>query len=187
MKLYWLYDLHNWLFALITVLTFAVPGVVGLLVTRPFVRKWLNDSGRHNDVVSFYFAAVGVFYGLALGLIAVATYQNYTDADSKAAKEANAIASLYRDLDSYSQPFRGTLETQIKQYIKFIIEHEWPAHHQGEMIPGGEALIDQSGEALGQIAQAGEGRGGWFSRERQGEITRQVLELVAARFGVEDE
>lgn len=143
MKLYWLYDLPNWLFALITVLTFAIPGVIGLLIMRPYVRKRLNESGRHNDVVSFYFAAVGVFYGLALGLIAVATYQNYSDADSKAAKEANAIASLYRDLDFYPQPLRRDLEKQVRDYIKFIIEKEWPAHHQGEIIAGGELLIEE--------------------------------------------
>ena len=45
---------------------------------------------KHNDVVSFFFAALGVFYGLAMGLIAVATWENYTEIDGVVSTEAAA-------------------------------------------------------------------------------------------------
>ena len=62
-------------------------------------RRVLGASGKHNDVVSYFFAGVGVFYGLALGLIAVATWEDFTGVDAIVGKEAAALAMLYRDFD----------------------------------------------------------------------------------------
>ena len=143
MTLYWPYDLPNWLFALITVMAMVFPSLVGLVLTRPLIKRLFRQTGNHNDIVSYYFAAVGVFYGLALGLIAVATYQNYSDADGKATKEANAIGSLYRDLDFYPEPLRKDLESQLTNYLRFIIKKEWPAHHEGNFVDGGEDMIER--------------------------------------------
>ena len=74
---------------------------------------------------------MGVFYGLAMGLIAVATWENYTDIDGVVSTEAAAVASFYRDLDGYPQPLRGELETMMRDYTRIVIEKEWPAHKQG--------------------------------------------------------
>ena len=87
-----------------------VVSLIGLFATRPMVRRLLGPAGNCNDVVSYFFAGIGVFYGLALGLIAVATWENYTDIDGVVSTEAAALASLYRDLDGYPQPMRGRLE-----------------------------------------------------------------------------
>src|SRR5690349_2107515 len=97
MTMYWIYDLPNW--------TLGV-----LFATRPLVRRLLGPTANYNDVVSYFFAGIGVFYGLALGLIAVATWENYTDIDGVVGTEAAAVASFYRDLDGYPQPLRGRLE-----------------------------------------------------------------------------
>jgi hypothetical protein len=140
--MYWLYDLPNWLFGLITVGTFVIVSVAGLIVFRPLVHRLVEGTGKHNDVTSYYIAAVGVLYGLALGLIAVATYQNYSDADSKVTKEANAIGALFRDLDVYPQPIRATLEDDLRAYMDFIIQKEWPAHRRGEVPHEGEDLLE---------------------------------------------
>ena len=142
MTMYWIYDIPNWLLGALTTAVFVAVSVLGLLATRPFVRKLLGESGKHNDVTSYYIAAVGVLYGLALGLIAVATYQNYTDVDGKASREANALAGLYRDLDGYPEPLRGQLEDRVRDYTRFVIEKDWPAHRRGEVVDGADAMVE---------------------------------------------
>ena len=86
---------------------------------------------------------MGVFYGLALGLIAVATWENYTEIDGVVSTEAAAVASLYRDLDGYPQPLRGRLETMMRDYTRLVIEKEWPAHKQGS--PSKTAIRSSTG------------------------------------------
>ena len=43
---------------------------------RPFVRSWLKEEPRLNDMLATFLQYFGVIYGLLLGLLAVATYQN---------------------------------------------------------------------------------------------------------------
>jgi len=143
MTMYWIYDLQNWVLCLLIVGVFLVGSVLGLLATRPMVRRLLGPSGTCNDLVSYFFAGIGVFYGLALGLIAVATWENYTDIDGVVATEAAALASLYRDLDGYPQPMRGRLEEMMREYARLVIDKEWPAHKKGEALEDGDATLDR--------------------------------------------
>ena len=143
MTLYWIYDLQNWLLCAPDHL-----GVRGGIADRALREptdgaEVLGPSGNCNDLVSYFFAGIGVFYGLALGLIAVATWENYTDIDGVVSTEAAALASLYRDLDGYPQPMRGRLEAMLRDYTRLVIEKEWPAHKKGEALEDGDAKLDQ--------------------------------------------
>jgi hypothetical protein len=142
MTLYWIYDLQNWALCLLIASVFLLVSLIGLFATRPLVRKLLGPSGHCNDMVSYFFAGIGVFYGLALGLIAVGTWENYTEIDGVVSTEAAALASLYRDLDGYPQPMRGRLEGMMRDYTRLVIEKEWPAHKKGEALEDGDAKLD---------------------------------------------
>jgi Protein of unknown function (DUF4239) len=141
MTMYWIYDLPNWLFGLLTILVFNAIAIGGLIATRPVARRLLKESGEYNDVVSWFFAAVGVFYGLAVGLIAVATWEDFTAVDGVIGKEAASLAGLYRDFDGYPPDLRSKFEGQLRDYAKQIVAVEWPKHRQG-LAPddGGEQL-----------------------------------------------
>ena len=132
MTVYWIYDLQNWALCLLITSVFLVLSLIGLFATRPLVRRLLGPTGNCNDLVSYFFAGIGVFYGLALGLIAVGTWESYTEIDGVVSTEAAALASLYRDLDGYPQPLRGRLEGMLRDYTRLVIEKEWPAHKKGE-------------------------------------------------------
>lgn len=140
--MYWIYDIPNWQLCLLTMAVFAVVSLLGFYVTRPLVRRLLGASGKHNDIASFYFAGVGVLYGLTLGLIAVGTWQNFSDADSKVSKEANSIGALYRDLDGYPAALRADAENLLREYLRAVIDKEWPAHRRGETLDEGDAILD---------------------------------------------
>jgi len=72
MNMYWLYELPNWLFGVLTIAVTAAVGLSGLHTTRRWVRRVHGDRHSHNEVVGYYLSAVCVFYGITLGLLAVA-------------------------------------------------------------------------------------------------------------------
>jgi Protein of unknown function (DUF4239) len=143
MSFYWIYDLANWQLCALIVSVSVGAAVAGLFLTRPLVRRLVDGSSKHNDVVSFFFASMGVFYGLALGLIAVATWENYTEIDAVVSSEAAALASLYRDLDGYPQPLRERLEGMMRDYTRLVIDKEWPAHKKGVALEEGDLVLDR--------------------------------------------
>ncbi len=142
MTFYWIYDLSNWALCALIVGVFLGLSLAGLFVSRPLVGRFLKLSTKHNDIVSYFFAGIGIFYGLALGLIAVATWDDFTQIDGVVTTEAAAVASLYRDLDGYPQPFRERLERIMREYTRSVIEREWPAHKRGLALEDGDALLD---------------------------------------------
>jgi hypothetical protein len=89
-----------------------------------------------------------VFYGLALGLIAVATWENFTEIDGMVSKEAAALAALYRDLDGYPQPTRAALEGSLREYTRFVVDKDWPAHREGLVLPEGDEKLEEFEDML---------------------------------------
>ena len=176
MNLYWIYDLPNWQLGLLIVSTFSVAGVLGLFATRPVARWLLRGSGEYNDVVSWVFAGIGVFYGLALGLIAVGTWEDFTTIDGQISQEAAALGSLFDDLDGYPPPTRDKLETQLRDYTRFIIEKDWPAHRKGSVDDEGSRLLERFEDEVRAFNPTDE-------REKiaHAEVIRGVAEVDQAR------
>jgi hypothetical protein len=143
MSFYWIYDLPNWLLCLFIVAITTGLALLGLVISRPIVKRISGASSKHNDLVSYFLASMGVFYGLALGLIAVATWENYTEVDAVVTSEAAALSSLYRDLDGYPQPLRNNLESLMRDYTRTVIDKEWPAHKHGIALEDGDVILDQ--------------------------------------------
>ena len=141
--MYWIYDIPNWQLCLLMMGSFAGVAVSGFYLTRPLVRRVVNGSGKHNDITSYYIAGVGVLYGLTLGLIAVGTWQNFNDADSKVSKEANSLGGLYRDLDGYPPGLRLEAENMLRDYVQVVIAKEWPAHRQGNVLDAGDLILEE--------------------------------------------
>lgn len=137
-QLYWLYDLPNWLFGTIVILFFLAYGLVGLFTTRKFVRRQHMQDHSHNDIVSYFLAAVTVFYGITLGLLAVATWSNYSATQDRVDHEAQTVASLYRDVNVFPEPLRTTLDNDLRTYVRQVIDVSWPMQRKG-MIPTGTA------------------------------------------------
>jgi hypothetical protein len=133
MTMYWIYDYQNWQIGVATVALFVGFGLAGFAATRPLVRRLLGGSPQHNELVSYIFAGVGVFYGLALGLIAVATYEEYNEIDGQVSREAADVTGLYRDLAGYPPPVRASLEAKLREYTRLVIEDDWPAQQRGEV------------------------------------------------------
>lgn len=145
---YWIYDIPHWMLALLFCAVCLAYTWGGLLLLRPLMRKWVGPQPDANEFVSYFLSAYGVFYGLMLGLIAVATYQNFADAEKAVGKEATAIAALYRDFSNYPEPARATLESQMKDYVRFLIVEAWPEQRQGRLHAGGTTRVSDLHQKL---------------------------------------
>lgn len=140
MSLYWVYDLPAWLFAVLTIAAMVAVGLAGLYATRKWVRRVHGSQHSHNDVVGYYLAAVCVFYGITLGLIAVATWQNYTDVETRAGQEAARVGVLYRDVSGLPEPYRAQLQADLRAYTRQVVDVAWPLQRKG-VVPETEGNV----------------------------------------------
>jgi hypothetical protein len=131
MNLYWVYDLPAWLFAVLTIAVSVAVGLAGLYATRKWVRRVHGSQHSHNDVVGYYLAAVCVFYGITLGLLAVATWQNYTDVETRVGEEAAAVGVLFRDVTGLPEPYRAELQRDLRKYAREVVDVAFPLQRKG--------------------------------------------------------
>jgi hypothetical protein len=156
--IFWIYDLPTWAFGILTVSFVAMVSCGGLLLSRSWIRKQIRLSDDTNEVVNAYFAGVGVLYGLLLGLVAVATWQNFDDASALISKEAAALGALYRDVSGYPEPLGQKLQSELRQYTVDIIDQAWPEQQQGRVPTGGNVLMSQFERTLLSFEPASAGQ-----------------------------
>jgi hypothetical protein len=73
----------------------------------------------------------GVIYGLLLGLLAVATYQNRLDVAKSNANQASSLSALYRNITASPEPSRTELQNLLKEHTRYLIEEAWPQQRNG--------------------------------------------------------
>ena len=137
--MYWIYDLPYWGGALLFAAVFVGFTWLGIVLTRPWVRRNAADQPGWNTLIGAIFAGYVVFYGITLALIAVSTVQNFTATNQTAGREAAALGALYRDVSSYPEPIRGELQAMLRDYARYVIEEAWPAQRRGDTPEEGTA------------------------------------------------
>ena len=140
--LYWIYDLPAWKVELGFVTLFVGFTWLGLIFVRPFLRLWLRKQAGVNDVVGYFLSLFSVIYGLLLGLLAVASYQNLSDVEQSVVSESSSLAALYRDVSSYPEPDRQELQSLLREYTRYVIEEAWPLQQKGIIPTGGTDRVD---------------------------------------------
>ena len=70
----------------------------GPFVVRRFVR--LDQLRTNNEVAGFKFATIGVIYAVLLAFAVIAVWEKFNVAESDVAREASAVATIFRDRES---------------------------------------------------------------------------------------
>jgi hypothetical protein len=174
--LYWVYDLPNWFFGLLCIGTFTAIGLIGLPLTRQFARRVHQQDHSHNDIVGYYLAAVTVFYGITLGLVAVGTWNNYSMVQDRVDHEAQTIGSLYRDVSAYPAPINSELQQDLKSYVREVVDHSWPLQRRGIMPTGTDTILSDMQTHLLQFAPQNMGQ-----QVIHAEAFKQFNQLIEAR------
>lgn len=145
---YWLYDLHPAVAFFLITGFFTAFGVIGLLVSEKTFKKKLTYDEDFNDQVSYYMSAIGIFYGITLGLVAVGAWENFDTVDDDVNKESATLGALYRDVSSFPDPSRIQLQQALKTYTRYVIQEEWPMQQDGLIPEGGVARLNDFQEIL---------------------------------------
>ena len=139
----WAYNIPIVLLALIMVAGIEAIALLGLVLVRRYLMPHLQFHDGVNDAVSGTVQAIGVFYGITVGLIAAGVWTTYSNAGDLMSQEAVAIGSLYRDVSSLPEPARTTLRTELHDYTVAIIAQDWPAQRREQTSNAGTLIVDQ--------------------------------------------
>ena len=146
----WLYQISPAMAALIIMVFIEAISMAGLVLTRKFLIPRLHYHDGANDAVSGTVQAIGVFYGITVGLIAVGVWNTNSNASDLVSREAAAIGALYEDFGGYPSPLREELRGDLREYTMYVINDAWPAQQRGEgqTLVTGVQLVDKFQEKL---------------------------------------
>ena len=137
--MYWIYDYPSWVIGLLFCGTFVAFTWMGIFLTRVTVHSWLHQEKRANEMVGLALSSYFVLFGILLGLVAVATYQNFANVGGIVDSEASSLDALYREISSLPEPSRGQLQQRLREYTRYTIEEGWAQQRKG-IVPKGEAV-----------------------------------------------
>lgn len=154
----WLYNISQLHAALCIIAFVELVSLAGLLATRRYLIPRFHFGEGINDAVSGTVQAIGVFYGITVGLIAVAVWNTNTSAADMVSREASALGALYRDVSAYPSPLREELQGILRRYTVFIIDEAWPAQRRGEIAAPGKSIMDDFQARLYTFEPANQGQ-----------------------------
>jgi len=131
---------------------------VGAIFIRPFFRVLVRSQPDLNTLLGNFVSIYGVFYGILMGLLAVAAYQNKAEVEQAISSEATSLGALFRNVSAYPEDVRRPIQETIEEYTRFVIEEEWPRMRQGELARGGMPLINRLQEQISAYNPATSGQ-----------------------------
>src|SRR5262245_22151592 len=140
----WFYHMNPRIAAWIIFVFIESLSLLGLLLARRYIMRSLKYHEGVHEAVSGTVQAIGVFYGITVGLIAAGVWNTNSSAADLVSREATSIASLYRDLGGYPSPIRDELREELRSYTVFIINEAWPAQKEGrgQSLGHGRLIMD---------------------------------------------
>jgi hypothetical protein len=131
------YDISAYSLAIYFGLIAITAVLLGIFVVKPLLRILIGTGPEFNQTISYATSGFSLFYGLLLGLLTVAAYQNSERVKASIMAEATTLGSLYADMKSYPEPLRSEMQAMLRDYVLFTIYKDWPAHRKGEVMDGG--------------------------------------------------
>lgn len=123
----------------------------GILFVKPFLRLLVGGEPNVNQTISYATSVFSLFYGLLVGLLAVAAYQNSKKVEEAAFREAASLATIYSDMNSYPEPLRSDLKEMMRDYLLYTVHKDWPAHKAGAVLTGGSNRVDAMRQLIAQF------------------------------------
>ena len=129
------------LVGLTTLLAMAGP----VLIRR---RVSLDRLRVNNEVAGFKFATVGVLYAVLLAFAVIVVWEKFSEAENVVAREASALATLYRLADGIGGDPGSALRDNLGRYIRTAVAEDWPAMGRGTDSPATTRALGAAYAAL---------------------------------------
>ena len=123
----------------------------GILLIRPILRVFLRGEPKLNHILGVFLSMFGIFYGILLGLLSVASYQNKVAVDRLIIEETTQINNIIRMTSSFSDDRAKGIKNDLTDYCRFVIDEEWPEMRKGKIALGGGVKIKKLMEDLSKI------------------------------------
>src|ERR671920_2585388 len=114
---------------LLIVAVATIIAVVGLVLVQRLVST--ERRKEHNDVAGFIYAVVGVSYAVLLGLMLIAVWEQWNEAEVTSTEEANELAGIFWYAHALPQPEGRRIQELARSYAQVVVEEEWPLMEQG--------------------------------------------------------
>jgi hypothetical protein len=121
-----------------------IGGFVGLTVAIGWiVDRTIKHEVRadHNDLAGFILAVIGVVYAVLLAFVAIGVWERFEQAESRTYEEAGSLALVYRDVGDF--PGGAQVRESLRDYVKLVVDREWPAMEDGGQSDAANALLEQ--------------------------------------------
>ncbi len=171
-----LFDIPLWIAGTVIIGVLCAFSVAGLLLVRGRVLPRLRVETGDSEFTGSMLQSVMVFYGLAAALIAVTVFQTHSDTSKVVSGEATALNALYRDVTSYPEPIRTELQSQLRDYTRYVIDEAWPLQRRGKVPGSGIQHMTRFQATLDKFEPASEGQ-----KLLHGETLRAYNLLIQAR------
>jgi Ca2+/Na+ antiporter len=119
---------------------FVLASVGGLVLVQRFVSTEVRK--QHNDVAGFIYAVVGIAFAVLLGLVVIASWEQFQMARNTTEREASELAELFWLGHRLPEAEGHHLQELTRSYARVVVDEEWPLMAHGESSPQAWALID---------------------------------------------
>lgn len=141
----WFYNIPTILSFLFFIIFIVVVSLVGLFLVRLLPIKD-RETTNHNNFIGIFISVISIFLGIILTFIIVGVLNNYSDAELDSDTEAYTIYLLYQTISQL--PASHTTQLLIIDYLKYIINEEYPALNKGITPPRVTQLTDNLRDAV---------------------------------------
>jgi hypothetical protein len=124
----------------------ALSAVAIVLAVRALVP--LEVLKANNEVAGNYLQTLGTVYAVLLAFVVFVVWNQYNDARNHVEAEANEIADLFRTVHGFSDPCRSRIRARLRDYIKAVVQEEWPAMARSRTSARASTLLDELWLAL---------------------------------------
>lgn len=104
--------------------------LLGQFLVRHLVPQELLSA--HTTVAGIVYATLGIVYGVILGQVVVAAWDDYAEAEVAVDAEVAAVLSLYRLADGWPAAERDLVQNALTAQVQEVIDTEWPAMERGQ-------------------------------------------------------
>ncbi len=124
-----IYNMPNWLLALVVVAITVAFAILGLLAVRAVLRGRSREMS--NEIVIGLGHQVGVIYAIVVGFVAIGVLSAYDKANGIVENEANQAFTIWVDARVYPADFELKVRNAVEDYLHVVIHDEWPVQDQG--------------------------------------------------------
>ena len=115
----------------ISVVTVILAGLIPYLIGWRLFRNRIDERTQATAIVLF--RALVLLLGLMLSMNFIATRGEYVKVQNSVDLEAREVRELSGDLYRFGTDESKLLENKLKEYVKVVIEEEWPTLAQGRL------------------------------------------------------